>query len=87
MHDIFYAYTNICRFSTMDLNYNFFPSNLQLHSHDMCFVNVFDSCINVIMLNMLIFKSSVLFGTHNLLGKSLRVLELPTHLSNLTESG
>ena len=36
---------------------------------------------------MLIFKSSVLFGTHNLLGKSLRVLELPAHLSNLTESG
>ena len=36
------------------------------------------------MLKMLIFKSSVLFGTHTLLYKSLRVLKLPTHLSNLT---
>ena len=33
---------------------------------------------------MLRFKSSVLFGTHTLLDKSLRVLQLPTHLSNLT---
>ena len=33
---------------------------------------------------MLRFKSSVLFGTHTLLVKSLRVLHLPTHLSNLT---
>ena len=39
------------------------------------------------MLNMLKFKSSVLFGTHNLLDKSLRVLQLPTHLSNLTANG
>ena len=36
------------------------------------------------MLNMLIFKSYVLFGTHTLLDKSSRVLQLPTHLSNLT---
>ena len=33
---------------------------------------------------MLRFKSSVLFGTHTLLDKPLRVLQLPTHLSNLT---
>ena len=41
------------------------------------------------MLNTLRFKSSVLFGTHTLLDKSfrvLRVLQLPTHLTNLTES-
>ena len=38
------------------------------------------------MLNTLRFKSSVLFGTHNLLDKSFRVLQLPTHLSNITEN-
>ena len=35
---------------------------------------------------MLRFKSSVLFGTHTLLHKSLRVLQLTAHLSNLTEN-
>ena len=39
------------------------------------------------MLNTLRFKSSVLFGIHTLLDKLLRVLQLPTHLSNLTEKG
>ena len=47
----------------------------------------FDSFILVIMLNMLRFKSSVLFGTNNVLDKSLRVLQLPTHLLNLTTNG
>ena len=36
------------------------------------------------MLNMLRFKSYVICGTHALLDKSFRVLQLPTHLSNLT---
>ena len=35
------------------------------------------------MLNTLRVKSSVLFETHTLLDKSLRVLKLPTHLSNI----
>ena len=39
------------------------------------------------MLNTLGFKSSVLFGTHTLLDKSFRVLQLPTHLSSLTTNG
>ena len=39
------------------------------------------------MLSTLRFKSSVLFGTHTLLDKSLRVLQRPTHLSNLTTNG
>ena len=39
------------------------------------------------MLNIIRFQSSVLFGTHNLLGKSLRVLQLSSHLSNLTKNG
>ena len=33
---------------------------------------------------MLGFKSSVLFGTYILLDKPLKVLQLPTHHSNLT---
>ena len=39
------------------------------------------------MLNTLIFKSSILFETHTLLDKSLRVLKLPTQPSNLTANG
>ena len=33
------------------------------------------------------FKFSVLFGMHTLLDKSIRVLKIPKHLSNLTENG
>ena len=62
----------------------FLLSNSCLHSCVLCFVNVFNSFIPVIMLNTLRFKSSVLFGTHTLLDKSLRVLQLPTNLSNST---
>ena len=36
---------------------------------------------------MLRFKSSVLFGTHTLLDKSLRVLQRPIHLSSLNANG
>ena len=36
------------------------------------------------MFKMLMFKFSVLFGAHALLDKSLKVLQLPIHLSNLT---
>ena len=61
---------------------HFVPSSLHLHLHHICFVNVFDSFIPVIMLKTLRFKSSVLFGTHALLDKSLIVLQLPAHLSN-----
>ena len=49
----------------------------------MYFVSVFDLLMPVIMLNMLRLKYSASFGTHTLLDKSLRVLQLPTHLSNL----
>ena len=52
-----------------------------------CFVKTLDSFIPVIVLNTLRFKSPVLFGTHTLLGKSLRVLQLPTHLPKLTAKG
>ena len=36
---------------------------------------------------MLRFESSVLFGTHTLLDKSLRVLQLLKQLSNLATNG
>ena len=39
------------------------------------------------MLDKLRFNTSVLFGTRALLDKSLRALQLPTHLSNLTADG
>ena len=66
---------------------HFLSSNLHLYSHDIYSVNVFDSFFHVIMLNALRFKYFVLFGTHTLFYKSLRVLQLPTHLSNLTANG
>ena len=55
--------------------------------HDICFVNVSDSFIPIIMSNMLRFKFSVLLETHTLLDNSFRVLQFPTHLSNLTATG
>ena len=66
---------------------HFLPTNLHLHLHDIYFVNVFGSFVPVITLNTLRYKSSVLFGTDTLLDESLRVLQLPTHLSNLTANG
>ena len=46
----------------------------------------FYSFIAVIMLSTLSFKSSVLFKAHTLLDKSFRILQLLTHLSNITEN-
>ena len=48
---------------------------------------LFHSFILVIMLKTIRFKSSVLFEIHTLLDKSLIVLQLPMHLSNLTKNG
>ena len=39
------------------------------------------------MSNTFRFKSPVLIETHTLLDKPLRVLQFPTHLSNLTVNG
>ena len=38
-------------------------------------------------LNTLRFKYYILFGTHTLLDKSLRVLQISTHRSKLTTNG
>ena len=62
---------------------HFLSSNLHSHLHDICFANVLDSFIPVIILKTYKFKSSVSFGTHTLLDKSSRVLQVPTHLSRL----
>ena len=51
------------------------------------FFNISDLFIPVIILETLKFKSSVLFGTHILFGRSLRVLQLPMHLSKFTVNG
>ena len=66
---------------------HFLSSNLNLHSHDICFAGIFDSFIFIIILKILKFKSALLFETMTLLDKSLRVLQLPMHLSNLTGNG
>ena len=62
----------------------FLPSNLHSHLHDSCFVNIFYSFFHVIILKTCTFKSSVLFVTHTLLDKSLRVSQPLTQLSKLT---
>ena len=54
------------------------------HLHDICFVNVFYSFALTIILKWCKFKYSVLVGTHTLLDKSSRVLQLSAHLSTLT---
>ena len=76
----FFTFTFIIyRYSTIDLNY-FFSSNLLLHSHDAYFVNILYSFVPEIMFNTLSFEST-------LLDQSLRVLQLPTHLSDLNVNG
>ena len=66
---------------------HFLPSNLHLHLHDISFVKIFDLFFPLSILKTCIFKSSLFFGTHTLLDKSLRVLKLPTNLSELTANG
>ena len=79
-------YTHIDTYFTIDW-LAFVPSNLSLHSHEIRFANVSDLFLLLIKKKTLRFKSSVLFGVHVLLSKLFTVLQLPTHLSNLTENG
>ena len=76
----------IYRYSTFDLNYIFFHE-VYIYIHIISFAEIFYYAFPVIILKTCIFKFSVLFGTHTLLDKLLRVLQLPTHLSNLTANG
>ena len=66
--------------------YNLFPIH-DVFTSTFIVIPPFDSFIPVIMLNTLRFSSSVSFGTHTLLDKALRALQLPTHLPNLTANG
>ena len=77
-----YIYTNISiyRCSTFDLHYIFYHQ-IYIYIRMKCFVNVFSSFLPVIMLKTLRFKSSVLFGKHTFLERSLRVLQLLKYLS------
>ena len=52
----------------------------------MCFASAFDSFIPLIVLKTLRFKSSVLFGIHIFLDKSLSVLQLSINLLKLTSN-
>ena len=53
------------RSSTFDLNYIFYHQiHIYMYICDIYFVNVLHSFIPVITMNMLRFKSSVLFGAH-----------------------
>ena len=61
---------------------NILPSNLHLHSHISCF-----TFFPVIIWKTSIFKSTVVLPTLTLLDRSLRVIQLPIYLSNLTENG
>ena len=87
IRDVFYTRISIYHYSAFDLNTIFFPSNLHLHLLDMSYVKVFDSFFPVIILKICTLNLSVLFGTHTLLEKSIRVLKLLTHLSDLTANG
>ena len=69
------------------MNYIFFSSNLHLHLHDISFVETFHSFFPVIIFKTCIIQSSVLFETHTLLDIPLRVLQLQSHLFNLTANG
>ena len=63
------------------LELHFIQLNLHLHLYDTWLVNILDIFVPVIILNTFRFKYSVLFGTHILLDRSLRVLQIPVHLT------
>ena len=80
----FYFYTHIDNYyySTFDFKYTFYHQ-FYIYIRIICFVNVFGSYLPVTMLKTLRFNFSVLFGTHTLIDKLLRVIQLSTHLSKL----
>ena len=77
----FCIHTDIYHYSTFDSSY------ICYRQTEICFVNIFDSFIPVVILKTLKFKSFVSFRTHALLGRSFRVLQLLMHQSNLTGNG
>ena len=75
-HDVllhFYTHIRIYCYSNFYFNYILYHiKKLHLNSHDMCFVNIFDSFLPVTMLKKLRFESYVLFGAHTTLNRSSR---------------
>ena len=65
------------------LELHFLLSNLHSHLHGICFANVLDLFIPVIMLKLCKFKPSASIGTNTLLNKSSRVLQLSVFQSGL----
>ena len=78
IYNVSCTHIDIAHYSTFDLNYIFY-NKIYIY---ICMIHVL-----LILLNSLRFKASVLFGTHTLTDKSLKVLQLTTHLSNLTGYG
>ena len=78
--DIFYTRTDIYHYSTFDLNYIFYNQIYIRMIHVLLIL-----FIPGIILKPL--KSSLLFRTHTLLNKSLRVLQLLTDPPKLTVNG
>ena len=87
---IFFAYKS-CRIFTFTLTFIVIPILVRVTFSTIeftytfvwyiCLVNIFDIFVPVIILNTFRFKYSVLFGTHILLDRSLRVLQIPVHLT------
>ena len=76
-----YVSLDFCTHTTLSLFHfwfklHFLPSNLHLYSADTPFVNVYDSFFPVNTLQILKFKCYIVFRTHTLLDRSLRVLQL-----------
>ena len=86
-YDLFCTNYVLSNFYIYISNLYFLPLNSHLHSHDMCFVNVFHSFIPVIIIKTCRFKSYILFRTNTLLKRLLKILKLSTHLSKLITNG
>ena len=63
---------------------HFLFSNLHLPSREICFTSDFNSLNPLVILNTIKLTPFVLFGTHNLPDKLLKVSLLSLHLSNST---
>ena len=78
IYDVFYTHINIYHYS---FELYFLPSNLHLDLHDICFAKIFVSLFLQSYQQNPYLNLHFFFGTRTLLDKSLRVLQLPTHLS------
>ena len=78
--DIFYTRTDIYHYSTFDLNYIFY---------NQIYIRMIHVLLILFIPGIILkpFKSSLLFRTHTLLKKSLRVLQLLTDPPKLTVNG